>query len=100
MNLTRSSPTKFRFTRYLLACAGVTWFMYAVSFAPHGQLDVVKGLLKGAFCTALMWSTITLALSLVSAWRDRNLLNLLPATLILPLVVLCWWHMVFWPIVK
>jgi hypothetical protein len=91
--------TARRFNHYLLFCTAVVWLCYALALAPlPTSSELVRGLLRGCFASALVWGTVTAGLGLYGSVRYRYVGYFVTVALVLPLALLCWYHVVQWPV--
>jgi hypothetical protein len=91
--------TARRFNGGLLFSTALLWACYVLSLVPSpAGSELMAGLLRGCFVSALIWSTITGVLALYGALRYRYRGYLVTAALVVPLALLCWYHAFSWSV--
>jgi hypothetical protein len=90
--------TIVRSNRYLLFYTAAVWLCYLFALVTPSSNELVRGFLVGCFVSALMWSTITVGLAVYGAARYRYRGYLVTVLLAAPLSILCWYHMIHWPL--
>jgi polyferredoxin len=84
--------------KLLFWAAIIGWAFYLASLAPvPGNLEIIRGILRGFFGSALVLAFFASILGSYGALRERYWRYLLPAALALPLAMLSVWDFAHLP---